>query len=511
MKKRLSLFSLFLLATSMANAQSSSVEPDHGYVTGGVVYENIDDAIAAALPGATLKMYQDAGFVLLERAIELDMNGHNIDLLHIRNQNGTVAVHDGTISDAIDGQAGDYTAYCGIVVLENMVVPGDVWIDGHIYYIKSGTYGAISNHRCADRYGTAFISGNNTYVRTFDIGSWDYNAGEIILLGGVYTQDPTTNYKRVFVDPSRSVTVLDEAPESAPDGSYIYQIVDDGSLGNLGIEIVEEENNNELFHANYLSVDGSVNGELNEEDSDDWFKVIVPEEGCLNIGFTSSGTLEMNYLELSVIDENGDIQQRGFSMNEQLAVADLQPGNYYIHLNRESGNGSYSMSTQFTACSYANDAEPNDIYTVSQAMELDKLYTGRMGYEYWLNADSEDWYSINIDQDCGVHVQVIPEETLNIAFVALYSIESTEEGQQLAIDFGGSLSIDALPAGTYYIEIRRFSGYGGYSLLANIPSDIKHISSDLHEDWGYDLMGRKVRINNATGLFFSNGIKKMKE
>lgn len=68
-------------------------------------------------------MYQDAGFVLLENPIELDMNGHNIDLLHIRNQNGTVVVHDGTISNEIDGQEGDYTAYCGIVVLENMVVP----------------------------------------------------------------------------------------------------------------------------------------------------------------------------------------------------------------------------------------------------------------------------------------------------------------------------------------------------------------------------------------------------
>ena len=450
MKTKSTLFSiaaLFLASSGMAKAD---------------VFADID----AAVPGSTVTLTEDVYYIELYKCITLDLNGYTIDVLHLRNQTGTITVKNGHISNEIDGEAGDGTAFCGTTVLEDLKVDGEVWVDGHTCYIKSGTYNSVNNHHAGDRFGTVYISGNNTYVNGFNGGGWDYSGGEIILLGGTYPQNPSTDYSRVFVDPSRTVKTLSSAPSGAPNSSYIYQVYDDGTPGTLGTAGNESEPNDDYMCANYIAPDGQISGLLGNGDEDDWIKVVIPEEGSLKISINIGEGLSIYYKSLFVIDNEGKLQERNYSYyGEDLVVNDLIAGPYYIKLHSDSGYGSYTLNTEFTPCSYSNDAEVNNNPSQAQSIALNGTVTGRLGYSYWRDADEEDWFKIDIPAEGKLTIKISQEESLNIYYKSLYIIDTEDVASERNYTYyGEDLVVSDLAAGTYYILIRLDNGYGGYSL-----------------------------------------------
>ncbi len=435
----------------------------------GIARADVFADIEAAVPGSTVKLSEDVYYIELHKCITLDLDGHTIDVLHLRNQTGTITVKNGHIGNEIDGESGAGTAYCGTTVLEDLKVDGEVWVDGHTCYIKSGTYHSVNNHHAGDRFGTVYISGNNTYVQGFNGGGWDYSGGEVILLGGTYPQNPLTDYSRVFVDPSRTVKTLSSAPTGAPNSSYIYQVYDNGTPGTMGVEGNESEPNDDYMCANYIAPNGKITGQLGGDDEDDWFKVVIPEEGSLKISISIGDGLSVYYKSLYVIDNEGKPQERSYTYwGDDLVVNNLAAGPYYIKVHQYAGLGSYTLSTKFTPCAYRNDVEVNDDPTQAQSIALNGTVTGRLGYSYWEDPDVDDWYKIEVPAEGKLTIKIQTQESLSVYYKTLYAIDSEGNPQERGFTYwNDDLVLNNLAAGTYYIRVHWYSdgsSYGGYSL-----------------------------------------------
>ena len=514
--------SLFLSACALTASFGTQVLAA-GARTGGIDYPDLNAAIEAAEEGATVTMLQDEYFISFDKCITLDMNGYSISELYIQNLWGTVTVKNGHITGSIDGASGDYTAFVGNVVLEDMIVDRSVWIDGHYYEIKSGTYNEINNHRCADHYGSAYISGNKTYVNSFNNGGWDYDGGEVFLLGGTYPEDPRTTWGRVWVDETRTVQVLDNAPEGAPASNYVYQVYDDGTPASSKLIFTEEESNNEYYEANNIAPNCTVSGTLGEEDGWDYFKVILPEEGDLVITTQAHGDLCIYFTTLFAIDSDYNLYPM-FDENMTVPPASrtatgLKAGTYYIRVYRYSGGGSYDLTTQFIPCAYNSDSEEYDNdndFWYAQQIVVDRNYQGRLGYSYASEGDGEDWYQFELDEAGALTFATCSQQTLDLLYLQLYTADYNNELQEVFFMYlGQSGTTDPVvktqkdfEPGTYYMRISRNYGYGGYAFSVNKgnQSGIESVRTDAESALRFDIYGRPVS-SDAKGLILQRGHK----
>ena len=99
--------------------------------------------------------------------------------------------------------------------------------------------------------------------------------------------------------------------------------------------------------------------------------------------------------------------------------------------------------------------------------------TGQLGYSFNGNTDAIDWFKIVVPKEGSVTFSTRTETTLRLSWLGLYipNAEGTAvdyrtdknmdaQGNDTTVTF----SVNALGAGTYYVRLRRYNGYGGYTL-----------------------------------------------
>ncbi len=209
-------------------------------------------------------------------------------------------------------------------------------------------------------------------------------------------------------------------------------------------------------------------------DNSDFYKVIISTNTKARFGFKTDGTLSINYLRL--YNEIGDtIEQRNseacYNIADTLTVFDLAAGTYYLQIDRYGGQGGYTLSYTEEYPSVGNDSEPNDNFsTTSTILKPGVEVTGHLGYFYKQDGsdrDTKDFYIVKIERNTKARFGFKSHERLSINYLRLYNeIGDTIEqrNSEACYNIADTLTVVDLAAGTYYLQIDRYGGEGGYTL-----------------------------------------------
>ncbi len=285
----------------------------------------------------------------------------------------------------------------------------------------------------------------------------------------------------------------------------------------------DPEPNNDYEHSSLLQSGSTVKGRLGYRTSDDvtdnedWYKIVVPEEGHVELMATSTATATENMLlstNASYVAgyknggtySRGNISAPGYSNDTITYLAtDMGKGTYYIRIARYNGCGGYRLYYEFTPCSLAADPEPNNDYQHSSRLVNGKITEGRLGHRTSDDVtDNEDWYRINVPKEGPIEITVTATENLILSTYSsqVYSVNADGSLKSLgsisASGYGNTkitYSKDDMAAGYYYIRICRYSGCGGYRINYNGPA----ISGDVDNDGIVDVSDIVVLIDNVLG------------
>jgi hypothetical protein len=225
-----------------------------------------------------------------------------------------------------------------------------------------------------------------------------------------------------------------------------------------------------------------------EMDTADWYAVTVPADGALSVTVTTDATLEA---EVYLFDTNGGTRldgDTGWGSESLVGHTHLMPGTYYVQVYRWNGYGGYTIEGIFTQQPIANDREPNDDFASAQALSATGGATGHLGYYSGGSTDGEDYFAVSVPSASAVDLEIVTDETLE-ADVACYDAV----GQRVAADtrYGmlSQIRFTTVAAGTYYLRVYRWSGYGGYRINQQgvaLPDAWIRATGDTAE-WGNDL------------------------
>ena len=332
------------------------------------------------------------------------------------------------------------------------------------------------------------------------------------LLPGPGSKSDTITFKASDVGVGNYYIKLRSYDGTGPGTFRLYYKFTPCSLAN------DPEPNNDYEHSSLLASGSTVEGRLGYRTSDDvtdtedWYKIVVPEEGQIELMATATGTVRF-YPYYSTVNgyKNGDIYSRGsFTGNTINAsqtdtmtfkATDVGPGTYYIRINRynSTGGGGYKLYYKFTPCPLANDAEPNEDHEHAGWLPSGLTKQGRLGYRTSDDVtDTEDWYRFTVAKKGSIDITVTGTENLLLSrssscVYGLRSDGTTYSMGSFSAPSGGSDTItynaNDIEKGTYYVKVYRYGGSGGYRLTYNGPTKTGDV----------DGTGR-LSIDDVTGL-----------
>ena len=221
----------------------------------------------------------------------------------------------------------------------------------------------------------------------------------------------------------------------------------------------------------------SVTGSLSESVTEQWYKIVVTENGEVTIMVGAGSGLGLRYTTLYALAD-GELHERGSiwggseSDPATLTVKDCAKGTYYLMVPRNSGEGKFTLAYTFKAmsASYANDSEPNDTYQQAKAVKVNTSVTGHLGYVYYEDRDGVDWYKVNVTENGALAITMKAHGSLGLSYTTVYALDSEGNSQDRGSIWGGSddapgvLTVKDCSKGTYYVRVGRNSGQGGYTL-----------------------------------------------
>ena len=294
---------------------------------------------------------------------------------------------------------------------------------------------------------------------------------------------------------------------NAGTGTYYIKVVRYSGSGGYSLKYTftpcslanDPEPNNDYEHAGLLQSGQTAQGRLgyrNSEDftdNEDWYKIVVPQEGHIELIVTGTEDLTLNYSNSTVYGYwDDDIRRVGIfagGYNDTITYqsTNVGRGTYYIKIQRYTGSGGYRLKYTFTACPLANDPEPNNDYEHASQLQSGQTAQGRLGYCNSENfTDDVDWYKIVVPQEGHIELIVTGTEnlTLNYSNSTVYGYWDNDI-RRVGIFTGGyndtiTYKATNVGKGTYYIKIQRYTGSGGYRLkytftacpLANDPEPV---------------------------------------
>ncbi len=199
-----------------------------------------------------------------------------------------------------------------------------------------------------------------------------------------------------------------------------------------------------------------------------WFQVDVTEPGALQIHAEADDTLQ---IAAQLFDSNGTTSLQNDSSGSQsvraVGQANLNPGTYYIQIRRTDGFGRYAIEPSLSKAAAAMDRSPGNSLDTAHPLQILQQSTGLLGFYAGGQTDTDVWYSLETPEPGAIRVAVEADETLAIA-TQLFDQNGTTS---LHSDASGTASSRELHyvnlnPGSYWVQIRRSSGYGRYTVQA---------------------------------------------
>ena len=262
--------------------------------------------------------------------------------------------------------------------------------------------------------------------------------------------------------------------------------------------------------------EGSLYKYERSERNDDWYKIVVPEEGTTTFTVTPGGSLDIYWIKVYRV-ENGEIRERnnsGVGKEEKVfPITDMGIGTYYVQVHRYSGSGSYSLKYEFTPCPIGNDPEPNDEYEKSSLLISGKTNDCRLGYTDDTGlTDNDDWFKIVVPEEGKIEFTINPsqENALNIYWIKVYRVENGELRERNNSGVGKEkkvVTITDLGIGTFYVQVHRYTGHGGYTLKYEFTPVNFVGDEEPNDEWGNaSLLKNGETIECKLGFTDANGV-----
>ena len=238
----------------------------------------------------------------------------------------------------------------------------------------------------------------------------------------------------------------------------------------------EKEPNDTIVTANTISVNTVVNGTTHSNDSKDWYKFTINQDGYVWLDFTHDYGADSHNVYLYSYDGTNDKKHMDFYISnsqekDSSAKQGLSAGTYYIKVDCYSYyTTNYSLKVNFKA---ANDWEKefNDTIVTANTISAGKTVFGSTH-----NNDWKDWYKFTINQDGYVWIDFTHDYGNGDHQVYLYSYDGTYKEKHMYFDISNSQekkssAKQGLSAGTYYVLVSTGSGYAmNYSLKVNFST-----------------------------------------
>ncbi|MFN3939175.1 MAG: hypothetical protein ACK4IY_01225, partial [Chitinophagales bacterium] len=243
-------------------------------------------------------------------------------------------------------------------------------------------------------------------------------------------------------------------------------------------QAADAEPNDAYLTAVTIAENGSMEGNIGYRynggsfDVDDWYVVETTQDGTLSATLTNPGG---NYFGVYIYDNDGVTQlvSNFFYGSTTATKAGLQAGTYYIRVYFYSTTyfGGYELSNTLTPTEYANDAEPNNIYSeATVTVPENDLVNGHIGHR--INGgtiDTDDWYMLTLTQDGAINL-TLTNNTGQYNGIYLYDADGTTN-LSFNYNYGtASVTVSNLAAGTYYARVNSYSNiyFSGYQLNYNV-------------------------------------------
>ncbi|TVQ71418.1 MAG: hypothetical protein EA373_04530 [Oceanospirillales bacterium] len=267
---------------------------------------------------------------------------------------------------------------------------------------------------------------------------------------------------------SLELTRGDQAP-----GTYFVQLIRSGGYG--GYEITPElsasmfasdhEPNNVKNEAQTIDLGGATQGLLGYVsrgtlDSQDWFSFETTEFGEISVKVEGEESLQF-WMQLLDIDGNR-LGNTSASSSLELTRGDQAPGTYFVQLIRSGGYGGYEITPEHSASKFVSDHEPNNVKNEAQLIDIEEVTQGLLGYLKRGTLDSQDWFTFEITEIVDLNINVEAEESLQF-WMQLFDADGNRLGNTSA---SSSLELHRpnVEPGSYYIQLIRSSGHGGYTI-----------------------------------------------
>jgi len=234
----------------------------------------------------------------------------------------------------------------------------------------------------------------------------------------------------------------------------------------------DQENNDTYDKSVNIGVNTSTTGHIGNysnqySDVNDWYKVIVPSDGKLEVIQDCRINL---WSGIYLYDADGNHQ---FALNQArkngidtLTYSNLMAGTFYIQIvNWSNGYGEYQLKVNHYPAEFTNDSEPNNSSSTALNLNLNNSATGHIGFYSNQTIDTEDWYKVTLS--ASGKLRIVESTTQNLwSGIVVYDSNMSNVAWAEALKGGFDiLTTDVLLSGSYYIKVYNWNnGYGSYSL-----------------------------------------------
>jgi len=239
----------------------------------------------------------------------------------------------------------------------------------------------------------------------------------------------------------------------------------------------------------------------NDRDNTDWFRLEVPEDGKLTFETKSDQSLRLGSLNLYTLNADGaDVSWRtskdmdGYGRDTTIVfeIPNVSAGTYYVRQDRYTGVGSYQLIYYFTSHSLNADPEPNGTWKEAVELNAGPSVSGQLGYDYQNSTDGVDWYKIEVPDEGTVILNTSSETTLRLGSLNLYtynadqsdvSWRTSKDMDGYAKDTTVFFTIVDCAAGTYFLRLDRYTGYGTYTLKYTFNANSHQKDPEPNNEW----------------------------
>lgn len=244
------------------------------------------------------------------------------------------------------------------------------------------------------------------------------------------------------------------------------------TLENKFIENTVENDNGAptYISANELDLNNTITGHIgytgdyNVKNSNDYYKIVIPQDGRLVI---SAKQLHGGKMDMFLYGKEGnDKSAITYTYTKAMPTVDigLAAGTYYLRLSDAGYYGSYELTNDFYPNLVANDSAPSSYILAEEIAITDTVY-GHIGYTYDnTGINQNDYYKIEVPSSGKLEITATQLEGRKLGLYLYGSKGSDASPIVSTYDKTTAMISRELAPGTYYIRVNYAYYSGAYEL-----------------------------------------------